>query len=195
MKILIVSILFLSGFTTHAADSQIINTADKIEIILAPEAAAALKKWDPIFKIYASKDFAPSVIGLFKDSKDSIPMGVVGDFNGDKKQDVAVLGHSGKKEIAVLLLNEGKTYKPIVARTNDYKKPSSVTIPAGELGSEETGLGFYLGVEKAADLNFKKSPNTPSSRDGLQLETYGGDTRLYYLDKKNKLKEYKGLVE
>jgi hypothetical protein len=194
-KLLWTLTFLLSTPSAQAADPVLTNNATKKEIVLNAEAEKALKAWDAQFVLYKTEDFAPTVIELYKDDKEALPQAVLADFNGDKKIDLGLLGHNRSKEIAVMLLNQGGSYKVIVARTNDYKKPSSVHLPVGNKGTEEVGLMFYVGIEKAKDLVFKKGPGALSSRDGLLLETYGGDTRAYYLDKKNNLKEYKGLVE
>lgn len=192
-KPFIILIVFFVVSSSHAGEPKIVNEASKQEVILGAEAEKAIKSYDAIFKPYIMENFAPTVQNLFKDLKNELPMAVIGDFNADKKMDLALLGTNKMKELTLILLAEKNGYKVIEVRSTPYKKPSASTIPAGEEGTEETGLGFYLGLAKASDLKFKKNSVT-SVRDGLQTEYYGGETKVFYINSKNKLTEYTGLI-
>ena len=91
MKRIIFSILIVSGF----AQAEItFNKPQKGEVQINEALQKSILKWDADFKVFPLKSFPPTVIGLFRDAKDELPMAVGGDFNGDGEKDYAVMGYN-----------------------------------------------------------------------------------------------------
>lgn len=96
------------------------------DIILPPQMQKVLKQQLPDFKIWGIKHFHPAVFTtpdfgyVFRDRRDKLtymiqqsPSAVIGDFNGDGKQDIALDGHTKTQRLKVFLLSENNSYNLI----------------------------------------------------------------------------------
>ncbi|MBY0383862.1 hypothetical protein K2X05_01775 [bacterium] len=196
MKVFIYFFLYLFSMTVFAQDVQL-NSPQKGEVKLSDSVLSALKKWDKDFRVFPIKSFPPTVIGLFRDSKQELPMVVLGDFNGDQKQDVALLGHNKTQQRVVILVVQDKTFVAVDVNTKPFVDPEKAFLETEDTGKEK-GLSFYLSLLSAKDLEMSKKSTFKHKPDALQLENYGGQTNAYYLKPKSKnqfeLIEYKGMI-
>lgn len=187
------SFIFSSVF---AQDVQL-NTPQKGQVKMSDDVLSTLKKWDANFQVFSIKSFPPTVIGLFGDSKQELPMAVLGDFNGDQQQDIALLGHNKNQQRVVILVAQKKVFTPVVVDTKPYTDPQKSVLETEDTGQEK-GLSFYLSLLPAKDLEMSKKSSFKQKPDALQLENYGGQTNAYYLKPKGKnkfeLMEYKGMI-
>lgn len=190
-KIFVIIAIGLAS-TASLAETEFVNTKTSLKVNLDDKALNALKNWNSKFQLYGSEDFPAAVKELFAGIKDELPMAVRADFDGDKTLDLALLGHNLKNQFVVVLFNKDKRYEVKVLQTNPYVDPKKLNIETSQ--GPEDGLGFYLGIVKAKDLNFKGGKNVLSPRDGLQLENFGGLTQAFYY-KDGKFIEYKGLAQ
>ncbi len=196
----IVTIIILAGSSFANTTTAIVNTKETKKILIGDEAKKVLKKWDPDFVVYDIDAFPATVVNLFKeDAANNLPMAVLADFNGDQKQDIALLGFNQKKnkEKVIILVAKDKSYQVVEVREKEYIKPTASSIET-ENGTEY-GLSFYLSMMKSSELKFKNNLTSKYKPDALQLENYAGQTSAYYLKPNSKksfdIKEYKGLVE
>ena len=190
MKFLIAGIILVFTHSSLALTAPVItNTAAKKEVVLGAAATKALKKWNPGFQVFSVNDFPAAVVDLFKDAPKELPMAVAGDFNGDGKEDIAVVGHSAVNTFFVILVAGPAEYTVVLAETQAYKDPKNQSLTT-ETGDVQTGLSTYLSLLPAKDLRFK---NPKKKLDAIQIETYNADTRAFYI-KDGRSTEYKGLI-
>lgn len=191
----LISIFFLY-FSAQAQD-VLLNSPQKGEVKTNEVVLNILNKWDKNFAVFPIKSFPPTVIGLFRDSKQELPMAVLGDFNGDQKQDIALLGHNKTQQRVVILVAQDKTYSVVDVNTKPFEDPEKSFLETEDTGKEK-GLSFYLSLLPAKDLEMSKKSTFKHKPDALQLENYGGQTNAYYLKAKGKNKfeliEYKGMI-
>jgi hypothetical protein len=191
--------IFLLNSAAYAeAVTQLWNTPTRREIQLDLEAQKVLKKWDENFKVFSIKDYPATVVDLFKDAPKELPMAVLADFNGDQKQDIALMGHNNTKERIVILMAQKKSYVAIEVSSRNYVSPEKSFIETEEQG-RQPGLSLYLSLLESKELQYKKNKTYKNKPDALQLENYLGSTNAYYLKPaaKNKfeVKEYKGMID
>lgn len=184
----------------HLADAgvQLKNTPTEKRVQLDQQALEVLKKWDPEFQVFDVDSYPRTVVTLFKGASQELPMAILADFNGDQKQDIALMGHNKKKERIVILVADHNSYVPVEVKSRDYKDPTTSFIQT-ENAETESGLSIYLSLLKSKEIRFKKNQSYAFKPDALQLENFGGATSAYYLKSvgKNKfeVKEYKGMIE
>jgi hypothetical protein len=188
------------SFFLHLSQAgvQLKNTPTEKKVILDKEALSVLKKWDPNFTVFQLNNYPRTVVNLFSDAKQELPMAILADFNGDHQKDIALMGHNKTKERIVILVAQKNSYVAVEVRSRTYTDPASSFINTDEK-KREKGLGFYLSLLSSQDLRFAKNTKRTFKPDALQLENYGGETSAYYLKHlgKNKfeVKEYKGIIE
>ena len=102
------------------------------EIEIPNPIKTALKKWDSNFIIWKSSDYSPTLC-FDKDFSTSSVLALnagLGDFNGDRRIDAAIVGHVKTEEAVVVVLSQGKSkYKvfPVcVANESSYKHKLAV---------------------------------------------------------------------
>lgn len=154
--------------------------------LLGADVEAALAKADPQFKIFTPDDFLPSVRQSFADAPaDETPMAIVGDFNGDRRQDIVVMGHARGERLVYAVLSNRNGY---VAQLVDREvMPEQALYPAfGELGAEhdedqnevwrESGVDTYLSLQRAG---YREPGIKTFKLDTLILETFRADSRVF----------------
>jgi hypothetical protein len=107
-----------------------VGESPKIEInynvILSAQMQNVLKQQLPDFKIWGIKHFHPAVFTtpdfgyIFRDRMDELtyrvqqsPSAVIGDFNGDGKEDIVLDGYTKTQRLKVFLLSENNSYNLI----------------------------------------------------------------------------------
>jgi|GEM_PF-813273 hypothetical protein len=98
------------------------------EIILSTSMEKTLKKYAPDFKPWTAKHFHPVVFTdaeygyRFRDRKDMVtyrimqsPSIVIGDFNGDGREDLVMDGYNKTHEVRIFLLSENNSYSVIIS--------------------------------------------------------------------------------
>ncbi len=190
-------ILFFLAVSNPALAEIVFNKPQKGEVQINEDLQKTLSQWDKEFKVFTLKSFPPTVIGLFRDAKDELPMAVGGDFNGDGKKDFAVMGYNKTQQKIVFLIKQNEGYLAVLVSAQAYKDPQTSFIQTEETGREK-GLSLYLSLLPAASIEISKKTSFVQKPDALQIENYGGVTTAYYLKStaKNKVevKEYKGMI-
>jgi hypothetical protein len=194
MKIMM--LIFL-GMLSNANADITFNKPQKGQAQISESLQKVLSKWDADFKVFPLKSFPPTVIGLFRDAKDELPMAVAGDFNGDKLVDYALMGHNKTHQKIVILLKHETGYLPVLVNTETFKDPATSFLDTEDTGREK-GLSTYLSLLPAKNIELGKKTSFKNKPDALQIENYGGVTNAYYVKSadKNKVevKEYKGMI-
>lgn len=194
MKIII---LIFIAFSNPALAEIVFNKPQKGEVQINDDLQKTLSQWDKEFKVFPLKSFPPTVIGLFRDAKDELPMAVGGDFNGDGKKDFAVMGFNKTQQKIVFLIKQNEGYLAVLVNAEPFKDPKTSFIDTEETGREK-GLSLYLSLLPAKSIEMGKKASFVQKPDALQIENYGGVTTAYYLKTtaKNKVevKEYKGMI-
>lgn len=159
------------------AETKIINKAERKVIELDEMAKSALKSWNSGFVLYDIDEYAGAVIDMFKDDAGMLPMATFGDFNGDGKKDLALLGHDTKTEFGVILLNQKNKYDVLVMEEDDFRAPEKQSIMGP--GGRQVGVGTYLQHVANNELELKKKPS--DKLEAVQVEAFGGSTSQYYV--------------
>jgi hypothetical protein len=143
------------AYAANIDEPKIINTRadkktyynDKIKEILAKKH----KKFSP----YTFEDYSESVQNLMEGTRKNLPASITGDYNGDGKTDLVLMGSKKNKHTVIAFLSNGSGYKDyVVSSEKAYKKP----------------LDNYL-------VNIQKSKivfDDVKSRDAFQVESFGG---------------------
>jgi hypothetical protein len=147
------------------ATPEVNSFTSEPEIKLPKEALLALKKWNSKFKPFSLSAYTPAVKKLFTErAKNEVPMAFVADLNGDKVEDVAILGQDEKKQYAIVLMNKKNKWSVSVANTWEFSNVEKSEVP-GEY-EVEYGVPFYILPSQ-------------SEEKGLQVETYLGSSKVY----------------
>lgn len=185
-KLLLLSVLFFSWSSEAklAATPGLINTKKTKSVVFGKEIERIIKKERPGFSPLKISVFKNEVIGLFKGSKNNIPMAVVGDFNGDKINDLVVLGKNKKNFELLAFLSEKSTFK---------------LVPVAQWTMKNFLKAFYYEKKIVRYLSFvpKSKVKKPKNykNDLFQIETYLGFTELFFFDGKKFQSNDKGHLE
>lgn len=164
-------------------------------VVLGPAVSAALLKHDALFKMYEAHHYIPAVRELFEvDSPNETPMAVTGDFNGDKKTDIVLMGYSGKFQLILAAVSqEGGSYKIVEVARGESTPPEQTFFPELNDDDDESdehesqtprqqGLYEYLSFVPAnTKVKGTKDRVQRFPNDAFQLEIFRGpDARLYF---------------
>lgn len=141
----------------HASDGgpQITNTKSKRRLVYGDKIETILQKKYKTFTPYKFDEYDKSVKNLIKGTRNNLPAALIGDYNGDGKQDLVLMGSDKKKQVILAFLSDKKGYTDFVVNSeNEYSKP----------------LDLYL-------MNIPKKKiifNNKKDRDAFQVEKFGG---------------------
>lgn len=172
-----------TAFSSIQFEPKTINTKSEKKVLLGKDIIRVLKKKNSSFKPLEISKFSKGVQNLFKKSRKELPMSVTADFNGDKVQDLAVLGKAGN------------TYK-LLAFTSSKNSYKVHTISSWSAKAFRETFTYKGKIIRYLSLITKKQIKAPANfnKDAFQLETYQGYTELFYFDGKS-FKVNKGAVK
>ena len=193
IKTLYVSSVLL--FTCSVSFADVFNSEDN-SVELNDKLRSVIEEFNPSFRLYNFDDYAPKVRSYYKDAKNILPMAVEGDFNGDRKLDIALMGYvkDEKPETHILMILDYKESPSLhVVRSAGYYDPNTVVkLPANEDGDleEQNGLIFYLSRLSSDHLEF---PEGKVSSDALQLEIWGSSTTSAHVFRGDRVQPSSGI--
>lgn len=83
----------------------------------------ALKEYNENFVLWKLSDYPKDKIKDYPYSEKAMPYAVKGDFNGDGREDIALLGHDADTNIAVALVSSSDSYHAVEIQSSSiYKK-------------------------------------------------------------------------
>lgn len=134
-------------------------------VILPEPMKAALRQYDPSFTPFTYRDYHPDIFQTYDFNKKQSLFAVIGDFNGDGIQDVALHGRSqGRTVIVCILSKEGKFEALEVTPTEPRWK-----------NGLEAFLAFRIKV-----LSDASSDRQTSINDAFELVSFRRKAALYY---------------
>jgi len=98
----------------------------RYEINLSSEIKKLLYEYDPDFQILNYDDYSEKLISIFPTTPYNTPSVVVGDFNGDNKEDILMVGKKFtnnkhiEKEIIILSTNASTNYTILTLQEGEY---------------------------------------------------------------------------
>lgn len=155
-----------------AVTAPILEVSGNEYLVRIPqEMAAVLNDTLPGFTPLSRSAFDPALVRSV-DAEDSstAPLSVViGDFNGDARPDIAMIGTSGDRQAKVIL----------VAKSGSSGKPLLYFIGPERKATPEYPEFMYLQLLRPSTL----SNGYVLRSDGVRLEIFDKAETLYYLDK------------
>lgn len=178
---------------------------------------AELKKFNSDFKVYLPENFVPSLVedyvhtsprlstngkttdcaSLEPPPATELPMAVVGDFNGDGKNDAVLMGDDKKNHLVLGALSSGKTYKISVIERAKYVRPEdSFHPPFDEEDVEESDESeSELGRERGFHESLSQVPSKAAAakvpfyrcHPSIKLFAHDGVLVSEYLSSNNRL--------
>lgn len=165
------------------ASSQLsYKNKDTYELQTPVSVHKALKKYDPHFNPWLYKNFMPIVRSDVKLSEKSNLASVIGDFNGDKLQDVVILGSSKKNDALVAVLSKGQSYRVMEIQKYPIKtdpKKEWMTVPPK--GEKEYGYWTFLShVKPGSKKSSYEKKVLNLKNDAFSVNYWGKALILYY---------------
>lgn len=108
--------LILTTSTDSSGDdiALIRKRGDKAELYLPPRMRSTLSDFDPNFSIWSLSDYHSLLRSWYPYSDRNLPFAVLGDFNGDGKQDAVLHGHNKSAGMVVCLLSLSDTFQVVI---------------------------------------------------------------------------------
>lgn len=149
---------------------EIVQKNGEAVVRLGDDAKKALKAKDPTFRILKPSQFQQHILTYF-DSKE-LPMAVSGDFNGDGKKDMVVMGISSSSDkVRVYALISQKIGGYSAEMIEEWKKDPRDTNKWRPLGKSEYSLRLWALYLSLADSFEKQTHNLSRKKDALKIES------------------------
>jgi len=157
-----------------AAGPRLVGSGPEKRLQLPSRLMDVLRAEQPGFETLRRADFAPDsrepVAGI--DSASAVPFAVIGDFDGDGRPDVAMLGHVGSSRRIVVIL--------------DRRAAPRVMSIAEDHGTEPDSLGVHetLGLARPGETMFEddEGHRIRLKHEAIVLESEGAYELWYYLN-------------
>lgn len=167
-------ILFLVSHSFGLTEPKYTDSKKTKTLHLGDSIRKTIKKRHPSFRPLNFNFFAPKIKKYFSGERRLVPMGVVGDFNGDNKKDAVVLGRTKTKYQLLAFISSSKGYRSIVHEEWSVSE-------FNELYVSKKKLKIYLSPALKQNLIFKDG----IKRDGFHMKSMGPFIQLYYLKKRS----------
>ncbi len=109
---LLVCVFLMFSSVVHAQTTKVIIKKDgKHRLQMNKKIQQALTKAAPTFKQYLPENYPKDLPEEYKFNESQMLSAVVGDFNGDGKKDIVLLGADKDGDIAYQVISKGKDYE------------------------------------------------------------------------------------
>ncbi|HTF04534.1 MAG TPA: hypothetical protein VK826_10930 [Bacteroidia bacterium] len=141
----------------------------------------ALRNFDSTFQVWSVRDFVKSCDGnknYYSCNEHQLQFAVIGDFNGDSVNDLAVLGHNKRNALLVGVVSNPAGYSAMEIEKFPLEFPQSTWID----DEKNTGLSAYMeycSAERAATSNWG---NKGIEHDAFLYGTCGKGFSIYWLE-------------
>jgi len=178
------NIMFPAAYTNERDSSAQLPLYDpngprlEYSVVLSSVMTESLRSYDPDFMLWEQKDYEPILVGAYRYSLQSIPSAVIGDFNGDKIQDVALLGHNKTHDKRIVVLSKNTRHSVIELLNYPLTDP---LFPTAKKGGGNIGQLLEL-VPAGRKIKAEPAYNRPALNLKNDAFEYGGESgsRLYY---------------
>ncbi|MEZ0369821.1 MAG: hypothetical protein ACAI44_12110 [Candidatus Sericytochromatia bacterium] len=143
-RLLLTAILGLTSAGVAADRPHIARLHGEIRLWLPPPMQQALLARFPDFVPWRESDYMALIRRDYVNSWQQAPFAVIGDFNRDRRQDVAIMGHTAKESLLLVLLSQRTAYRVELVDRGPRVDPASSLYgwpPEPEAGR---GLEIYL---------------------------------------------------
>jgi len=147
---------------------------------LGKEQRMAIRGYNPDFQIRRQADYLPSLLKQYPFSNRQLPFAVIGDFNGDGRNDVVLQGHDKTNELLIAVLSSSSGPSVMEIMKSALVDPKTESYGMGD--HNEYGLWVYLTFvpRGMVDSPFSNRP-LKLSTDAFELNYFEKASVLYYL--------------
>lgn len=109
--LVVISILLAVGIAQAKSTKVIIKEDGKHRLQMTPKMEQALKNAAPTFKQYLPEDYPKDLPEEYKFNSSQMLSAVIGDFNGDGRKDIVIVGADDKGDVTYKIISKGKGYQ------------------------------------------------------------------------------------
>jgi len=144
-----------SAYAVENDDLKIINTRADKKTYYGDRINKILKTKYKKFSPYTFEDYSKSVKNLMGETRNNLPGSAIGDYNGDGKRDLVLMGSIEDKNVILAFLSKGRGFQDyLVSSEPAFKNPLDV---------------YLVNIQKSKTLF-----NDKKARDAFQVEAFGG---------------------
>lgn len=146
IRALLIGVLWQGSASAATDHPYLYRLGGEALLHLTPAMQASLTGSCADFKPWRDKDFMPLIRRDYRYTWQQAPFAVVGDLNGDRMPDAAILGHTAKETMSIALMSRGQGYQCVVLEHNAPAiDPAKIdgNYLEGE-SADDNGLGYYL---------------------------------------------------
>jgi len=103
-------------------EARILKVADSYQLIIPECMKEKLNLYDPEFIIWKLDDYDSFYLKSYSITDKQLPFAVIGDFNGDGTEDLAVEGHNNIATKFIALVSDSNDYNVIEIETSELNK-------------------------------------------------------------------------
>ena len=150
-------------------------------LYLTKEQREAIKAYNSAFQIRREADYLPTLLKEYIFSNHQLPFAVVGDFNGDGRNDVVLQGYDKTNDLTIAVLSSSRGSAVMEIGRSKLINPETEFYAAGD--HNEHGLWMYLTFvpRGMVDSPFAQHP-LKLSTDAFELNYFEKASVLYYLN-------------
>ena len=186
--------LALSAQVGRATTPHIEQRSDEPVLVLTTAMEAALRAFDPEFKVRRIYDYPPTMWrrgctwsldcarALYTLKPREAPFAVIGDFNGDGIEDVVMDGDNAKTGRRIVLLSSGRSFSATEVEVIARADHQVVRDQKGADRGWESGLDVGLSLATPATYRTPYEPQPLAlTTDGFVVNFFEKASVLFYL--------------
>lgn len=161
-------------------EPRIVKDEGNFHVDIGKQVQEAVKKFDPYFQSWEEMDFIPSVRHVYKPGPNQTMSAIVADFNGDKKNDVALSGRNRTNNLLLAVVSDGDGFKVIEVDRAPLIDPRRDWIEGPK--GKQPGLWTYLTHVKSGWVSSKvEGRSIQMKTDGFAEQYFEKGSVVYYL--------------